>query len=175
MKKVNGRFRRSWEKYHRKNKCGMECQLVVALNACYYLTGRYISQNSNEYEELVDLCGARYGSAISISKVWKKLGIKIKGTYRTFLDSEDNLIKNKKSLLPLEMVVWHKIYGFHSVLAVDYEPRTDSFRIPNFKYVTNIEGWIFYEDLFHFIKENPDRTKPRYCYRQFGLMGSGVY
>jgi len=171
---MTGRLRRNWEKYHRKNNSGSECQLVAALNACYYLTGRYIDQNSDEYEELVDLCGAWYGSAISIGKVWKKLGIKIKKTYLGLLDSEDNLIKKKKSLLPLEMIVWHKIYGFHSVSAVDYEPRTDSFRIPNFKYVTNIEGWIFYEDLFHFIKENPDKTKPRYRYRQFGLIESRI-
>ena len=155
---------RNWEKYHNKNKYS-ECQLITALNACYYLTGRYVSQSSKEYEELVDLCGVRHGSAVNIEKAWKRLNIEVKNVYLSSLSwwEENN------PPLPLEIMIWHKAHGYHSVLAVDYEPRTDAFRIPNFRWATNLKGWMFFEDLMHFVIKNPDRTEPRYSYRHFGL------
>lgn len=155
---------RDWEKYHSKNLYS-ECQLVTALNANYYLTGEYINQDSEEYEKLVDLCLSRHGSAICIEKVWDKLNIEVKNMY-SYMPNYDN---EDDPPLPLEIMVWHKIYGFHSVLAVDYEPITESLRIPNFRYVTNLNGWIFYEDLMHFVIDNADKTEPRYKYRHFGL------
>lgn len=167
LKKINSGLSMSeWDKYHNKNKYS-ECQMMTALNARYYLTGEYVSQDSDEYEKLVDLCGARHGSAVNIEKVWDKLNIEIKETYLNSLDWEENGIENPP--LPLEIMVWHKAYGFHSVLAVDYEPKTDALRIVNFRYATNLRGWIFCEDLFHFIIKNPDKSEPRYSYRQFVL------
>ena len=159
-------MKRDWHKYHNKNKYS-ECQLITALNAKYYLTGDYIRQDSEEYEELVNLCGARYGSAICIEKVWDKLNIEIKDAYISRLEWEE--WKSINPLLPLEISVWHKAYGFHSALVVDYGPITDAFRITNFKRATNLQGWIFHEDLSHYLVENPDKTNPRYKYRQFGL------
>ena len=48
-------MKRSWNKYINKNKYS-ECQLITALNAYYYLTGKqYCKQDSKEYENLVDL------------------------------------------------------------------------------------------------------------------------
>ena len=155
---------RDWNEYHQKNKYS-ECQLITALNIYYYLTGKYIDQESDEYEELVDLCLARYGSAISIKKVWDKLGIKVKESYLNSLDWSNK----KQPPLPMEINIWHKSYGFHSVAAIDYEPKTDAFKIANFKWATSLDGWIFYEDLNHFIIKNPDREEPRYCYRFFEL------
>lgn len=154
---------RDWNKYHNKNKYS-ECQLITALNAKYYLTGEYIDQNSNEYEELVDACGARYGGAICIEKVWEKLNIEVKDTYLYSLDWE----KSSRPL-PVEISVWHKAYGFHSVLAVDYEPKTNALRITNFKWATSLQGWIFDEDLFHYLIDNPELSKPRYRYRVFDI------
>jgi len=156
-----------WDRYHNKNKYS-ECQLITALNAKYYLTGEYISQDSEKYEELVDLCGSRHGSAVCIEKVWDKINIKIRDTYISRLEWEE--YDNISPQLPLEISVWHKAYGFHSVLAVDYEPKTDAFRITNFRWATNLQGWIFYEDLNHYLVENPDRTESRYKYRQFGVV-----
>lgn len=154
---------REWSKYLQKNKYS-ECQLITALNAIYYLTGEYIDQNSNEYEELVDLCMARNGAAISIEKVWDELGIEIKKTYLTSLDWESNLPP-----LPLEISIWHKAYGFHSVLAVDYEPKTDAFRITNFKWATSLKGWIFNEDLYHYLMDSATHGESKYRYRLFGI------
>jgi hypothetical protein len=154
---------RDWDKYHKQNKYS-ECQLITALNAKYYLTGYYISQDSDEYESLVDLCGARHGSAICIEKVWDKLNIEVKDTYLTALGWMSSLPP-----LPLELSVWYKAYGFHSVLAVDYESKTHAFRITNFKWATNLQGWIFNEDLFHYLVDNPDKSEPRYRYRLFGI------
>lgn len=154
---------RDWDKYHHKNKY-CECSLITALNAKYYLTGEYIDQNSNEYEKLVDLCMAREGSAIDIKKVWDELDIEVKQTYLTSLDWNNILPP-----LPLEIFVWHKAYGFHSVLAVDYEPKTKAFRVTNFKWATNLKGWIFDEDLFHYIINNPRLSDSKCSYRLFGV------
>ena len=156
---------REWDKYHKKNKYS-EGQLITALNIYYYLTGKYIDQDSDEYEELTDLCRARHGSAICIEKVWNKLGIKVKYTYMNSLDWPGE----KQPPLPLEINIWHKAHGFHSVAAIDYELKTDAIRIPNFRYATNLRGWIFCEDLQHFVIKNPDKEEPRYYYRRFGLI-----
>jgi len=143
---------REWKDYHNTQKYS-ECQLVTALNAYYHLTGKIIKQDSKRYESLVDLCGARYGSAISIEKVHKRLGIKpTKLMFCPFMvETKSGKIKFlKKTKLPLEASVWHKSTGYHSVLIVDYESKTDAYRVANFKGATNRQGWIFAEDFQHY-------------------------
>ena len=68
-------MKRNWKRYINKNRTEGDCQLVTAVNAYYYLTGKIVSDE--DYEKYVDLAGCRYGSAISMEKVWKKLGIEI--------------------------------------------------------------------------------------------------
>jgi len=145
-------MKREWKDYH-NTQLYSECQLVTALNAYYHLTGKVIKQNSKRYESLVDLCGARHGSAISIDKVHKKLGLKIaKLMFNPFYtDTKKGFHRIKKIKLPLEISVWHKSVGYHSVLMVDYEPKTEACRITNFKGATNRAGWIFEEDLQHYL------------------------
>ena len=176
-KAMNKRAWRKWEDYHNDQKYS-ECQLVSVLNAYYYLTGKKIEQDSQEYEDLVDICGARYGSAISIQDVREKLGLEIKELmFSPTMDSEGN---KKQIKLPLEASVWHKSVGFHSVVVVDYEPITDSYRIPNFKGATNSQGWIYGEDLRHFLEvgvgdsmrsscANCDDSDKRWQFRLYGV------
>lgn len=155
-------IKRQWNKYLNCQKYS-ECQLVTALNAYYYLTGKvYCFQDSEKYEELVDLCGARYGAATSIEKVHRKLGLVIKKEF------QHKFLFCKNKTLPLEMSVWHKRTGYHSVCIVDYEPKTECFRIPNFKYATSIKGWMFAEDTYLYERESPSKTSP-WKYRLFGL------
>lgn len=151
-------MKRDWKGYIKKNRTEGDCQLVAAVNAYHFLTGKRITDR--RYERLIDLCGCRYGSAISIEKVHADLGVEVLSHYHT----PGNCPK-----LPLEMNVRHKAYGNHSILAVEYEAITDSCRILNFSRATNLRGWMYAEDLNHYIITNPDNTHWR-C-RSFGIKG----
>lgn len=151
---------RDWDSYVHKQKY-WECQLVSALNAWTYLTGKRVVQNSKGYEALVDLCGARHGSAFKIEKIHRRLGIEPFNEGRSVMFGVE---------LPAEISVWHKCYGFHSVLAVEWEPRTMSYRIPNFDRVTNTAGWVFAEDLNQLVSRG-QMPKDEWSVRSFRLAG----
>jgi hypothetical protein len=137
-------LRRTWEKYINKNKYS-ECQLITALNAYYYLTGKqYCVQDSQTYEDLVDLVSARIGAAIRIEKVWNLLGLEVAWEGSGLYGFGNNLP------LPIEYSVQTKDYGFHSTLIVDHVKKCDCYRITNFKWETSLGGWIFGEDLYKF-------------------------
>lgn len=133
---------RRWNMYLERQKYS-ECQLITALNAYYYLTGKvFCKQDSQEYEDLVDLCCARNGAAININKVHNKLGLVILEKHR-FLS--DFCLDRKKLPLPIETSVWHRLTGFHSVCIVDYSVKCGAVRIANFRYETR-NGWMFIDD-----------------------------
>jgi len=155
--------RRQWKKYINGQKYS-ECQLVTAINALYYLTGKTIKPDSDEYEELVDVCAARNGAAIFIKKIHKKFGIKIIKEIRHRSDLEPG--GNKKMPLPVEWRVWHKRTGFHSTLIIDHCPRVRVVRVANFRHETSNDGWIFIEDLYKFEDRLKQNGPP---YRLFGL------
>lgn len=158
----------NWNKYilenSRDSKYGMDCQLVTAINAYYHLTGKIIKQNSERYKQLAELAGCCYGSCINIKKVWKELGIWEKKCFQRW-DS----YKYFKPNIFMEVSIWHKRYGFHSIAIVDHSTKTKAVRITNFKYETSCDGWIFIEDLEPFLELNPDKTEPRWHYRTFKL------
>ena len=134
-------MKRDWNKYINEQKKA-ECQLVSALNAYYYMTGKAIKYGSKKYMALIKLCKAEYGSAIYIHRVYERLGMVILRAERYMWG-----FMGKKGLrLPIITNIDHKFYGLHSVAIVEHEPRTDSLRIPNLKFVTNGMGWIFRED-----------------------------
>ena len=159
------------KKYINENKYN-ECQLITALNAHHYLIGRlYCKQNSDKYEELVDLVKARHGAAIGIEKAWRKLGLKVLYQCRNAMDlvnfgSKKFGFKNRTIPLPVELNIWHKRYGFHSTLIVDQCLKTGCYKITNFKWETSSDGWIFVEDLYKFVKTS---IGGNWCYRLFGL------
>lgn len=152
-----------WENYINKNLYS-ECQLITALNAYYYLTGKtYCKQNDKEYEKLVDLVCARNGSAINIERAHRRLKLKIIGKVSHWSLIGDVL---KKIELPLEVSLWHKKTGYHSVLIVDYSSKVEAIQITNFRYETTNRGWFFLEDLYKFWRNSPGM----HC-RFFGLRG----
>jgi len=160
---------RSWKKYINEQKYS-ECQVITAINAYYYLTGKTISQDSEEYEKLVDLVSARNGSAIGIEKVHKKLGLVTLKRVKWLHEF------GPKLPLPIEASVWHKKTGFHSVLMVDYCKKTDCIRIANFSQATNMRGWMFGEDFYQFetfVTHGKDgslnSSGKQWRYRLFGL------
>jgi hypothetical protein len=149
-----------WQDYLNQNRTAGDCQLVTAVNAAHYLTGRVVSDE--EYEELVDLTRCRHGSAICIREAWTRLGICEGERFDQWPD-----LSTPGLLMPLEINVWHKFYGFHSILAIDYSPETEAFRVTNFRHVATCNGWVFQEDLQHFIEENPDKSEPRWRLRSY--------
>lgn len=124
-----------------------ECQIVAALNIYYYLTGKYIKPRSETYETLVEKYCAKAGSAIGIHRLYKELGLKKAGRYMNLFDLPR---KGNNLVLPIEATIWHKRYGFHSLAIVGYEPKTDCIQVPNFRYETSSNGWMFLEDLKKF-------------------------
>ncbi len=186
---------RKWENYLNSQKYS-ECQLVTAINAYYFFTGKTIKSDSDGYEKLVDLCGARHGTATCIEKVHRKLGLKAigysnnistwipntwdridvvkrrsKGIYPK--NNRKKIIFHKEKLrkieLPIEITVWHKRTGFHSVLIVDHCLKTECFQIANFRHVTSAKGWMFVEDLYMYINS----MNKGWCFRLFGRRKNG--
>jgi len=144
---------RDWRKFLNKQKYS-ECQLVTAINARYWLTGKILGQDTQHYEKLVDLVGARHGAAISVHRAWKRFGIDVAQEYNYVFGIEADM-------LPLELTVWHKAYGYHSVLIIDREARSGAVRIANFSKATSMYGWIFWEDLQHFLQKSLGRRSWR--------------
>ena len=140
-----------WDIYIHGNRSEGDCQLVSLANACTYLTGRIVSMI--EYEGLIKKCGCVAGSCIDTKPARKEFGLGRKKWKH---------LPSGRSVLPLEINVWHKFFGFHSILAVDWESRTRSFRVTNFKHVASTAGWIFFEDLMHFTVLNPNGSRPRW-------------
>ena len=143
-KKVKHLSESIWRKLHQK-QTGQVCQIITALNAACVLTkGKQVVElNSNHFQHCIDIAGARFGSAISPKEVHKYLGIEVLKQHGSIFSCWE---------FPFELNVWYKDYGFHSVCVVDYEWRTDSYRIANFSRATSLRGWILYEDLQHYIK-----------------------
>jgi hypothetical protein len=163
---------RIWEKYLNKQLYS-ECQLVTALNVFYYLTGKVIKQDSKEYEDLVDLVGARHGSAVHAGKIHEKLGLIVLKKAAWLWD----LWGDKKLMLPIGATIWHKQTGFHSVAIVDQCLKTDCIRVANFKEVTSTDGWMFREDFYQYetrITQGDSGFNSKgeqWRYRVFGLKG----
>jgi hypothetical protein len=152
---------RKWENYIHRNKSDGDCQLVSAANAYYYLTGKIIDDKL--YESLIDECGCRCGACINIKKAYDRIGLYVKNSYNYF-------VSGNMKVLPLEINVWHKFFGYHSIIALDWESKTDAFRITNFRHVASASGWVFSEDLDHFVINNPDKEHPRWKVRTLGIL-----
>lgn len=143
-KKVKHLPERIWRKLHQK-QTGQTCQIITALNAACVLTKgkKVVALDSNLFQHYISLAGARFGSAVTVDKVHEDLGIVSLKEYHSIHECWE---------FPFELNVWHKAHGFHSVCVVDYEWHTDAYRIANLSGATSLGGWIFYEDLQHYIR-----------------------
>lgn len=91
-----------------------ECALVAAINAAIFLGRTSISQGSSEYERLVDLVGARDGSAIRIEKAWEYLQIQ-----EFAMENSVDRIRQESISSPVEIVISHpETYGIHCALII---------------------------------------------------------
>ena len=131
---------RSWEGFQNTQNY-LECQLVSALNAYYYLTGKRIEIGSEGYEELVDLSGGRNRTCLCMSPIYERLGIKIEKTF----DSSDEFVNNL--VFPMEKIVHG---GLHSVLITDWDTSNKKVRLTNFG--VSEDGWVTEETFRSAIK-----------------------
>ena len=123
-----------WDKYINRQRY-LECQVVSAINAYYYLTGTAIDFGSPRYNYLLDIAEANTEPARFIDLVHKELGLKIKTTYEAIADFST-------VEYPLE-----KTIGMHSILLIDY--KKDCVRITN---VGQKDGWVKISDFLKFSK-----------------------
>jgi hypothetical protein len=138
----------SWQNYINQNRY-FECQVIAALNAYFFLNKKtFCSQQTQQYEDLVDLAAARDGASVFIEKVYRKIGIKRVGILKYIWEVE-NIFSALK--LPVAMSVWHKRLGLHRCLIVGQSKKCRAFRIANFSPVTTAEGWVFIEDLYQWV------------------------
>ena len=166
-------MKRKWQKYINNNKIGADCQLVTAVNAYYYLTGKTVDDAT--YEKYVDLCGCRHGSAVNIEKIWKKLGIEVvwEGNFLSDLVGRRKTKRKTKMPLPIEFRAWSMEYGFHSTLIVNSVANPCCYRITNFKKNSTHDGWIFDSELYKYKSFCSQRDGN--MYRLFGLKGDKKY
>ena len=190
----------NWKNYIKQNsktrKYGSDCQVVSAVNAYYHLTGDIIKQYSKRYKELAELAKACWGSAICIEKVWDELGIETFDFRHSLFHGPPSPDRNKdgsipkrysKQILdkmwtvtycpkenPIEVSVWYKRCGFHSVLIIDKIEQCDAIQVTGFRWETTGHGWIFEEDFNHYVCGNPSvnykNRNSRRC-RSFRLKG----
>ena len=93
-----------------------ECQLVAVINAAAYLGEPLVDPTSDEYERLVDLVGARHGSAISIR--WAVQHLRLIRHDIEPLDA-DAIRRQTVSGRPVQVTIEHPTVGFHAVLLTD--------------------------------------------------------
>lgn len=167
-----------WKLYLRNNYYGQieegECRIVSSLNSMFYLMNKNkieIKKFDTKTKEYSSLCEKGF----DLNRTLIELNLEVEKEYKSIFDLTHKKVENNKEMiqykrkkkikLPLIMNVWHKIYGRHFICIVDYEPITKSYRIPNFKYVTNLDGWIYEEDLHMYHVRNDSvkliRLKPK--------------
>lgn len=98
-----------------------ECQLVAVINAAIYLGEPAVDPKSDEYERLVDLVGARHGSAISIRFAVHHLRL-IQHEIEPL--TEDAIRQHTGIGRPVQVGIQHPIVGFHAVLITDDNGRS---------------------------------------------------
>ena len=158
----------NWNNYFKSNtfddhnNLRFDCQLVTAVNAAIYLNNLNIQPNSNYYKKLLELGKCNYGPCINIENIWQELGI-WENKRLGFLQLKNYL----KSNCFLEINVWHKDTYHHSCAIVDYCKKSDACRVANFKQVTTNKGWIFFEDLMHYLTYNINHDSSKYVARNF--------
>jgi len=152
--------------FHYANRYEDDCPTVAILNIYYFLMNKY-----NRSFQKYDIDSEKYKSLYKIThtdngefrKLLKHLDLKVVKEFNSLWDlsneklhNSGNMLmsKSKRIELPLLVHVWHKNYGNHVVSIIDYEPITQSFRIPNFGFRTNTQGWVYDEDISVHLRSN---------------------
>lgn len=151
-----------WDNFIHRNSRGryytQDCQLVTAVNAYYHLYGRTLKQKGEKYRSMAEDCGCKAGACINIKRAWVELGIWPDKIFTSFFDLKDELDQLEGDPF-FEITINGKWYGYHSCAIADYIPRAECCRIINLKYLTSTMGWIFWEDLKLYLRNDPDKNK----------------
>ena len=98
-----------------------ECQLVSVINAAVYLGEPGVDPESQEYERLVDLVGARYGDATRLDQAVSYLRLVSHPIHPVSIENIKRELAMKR---PVQVVIWHPIVFSHGVLLVDDNGRS---------------------------------------------------
>jgi len=158
--KVDTNYFNEPEKYYLNSQKYSECQLVTAINAAIYLCELPITQNSIEYERLVDLVCARNGSAISIELAYSYLRI----IPTEIIFEWNNMTKYLDKKYPIEVSLWHKKFGLHSSLIIDYKIKPRNVRILNFTYETDKNCWMEWSCLRQYVVKTKIKMSRKCAY-----------
>ncbi len=90
-----------------------ECQLVAVINAAAYLGQPLVDPNSEEYERLVDLVGARHGAAIAIRHAMGYLRLISHDIKPVALKGVETRVVSGH---PVSVSIWDGGVGFHAIL-----------------------------------------------------------
>ena len=148
------------EKYYIDSQKYSECQLITAINATIYLNELPIIQGSIEYERLVDLVCAKSGPAINIDLAHKYL--RIVPTEMVF--SWINITHHLDKYQPVEITVYHKKFGLHSMLIIDYKTKPRRIKALNFGRETDRKCYLKWSRLRQLIVKPTIRTTRKCAY-----------
>lgn len=152
----------TWQQYKHRNILGADCQVITAVNAYQFLTGKVINEDRQELCKLAKAC---FGSAICIEKVHEKLGLETFDYTKSYYDA---LTESDEIEYPIEMSVWHPKCGFHSTLIVERDLRCHAIRVLNFRWGTTGDGWLWEENLNFFVND----MNKGWAFRKFRLKGN---
>ena len=93
------------------------CHLLTALNAARFYGRPTTEPGTTDFERFIDLVRCRYGAALRLEETWRLLGLEVQlGPHalgwvgRALGDG-----------CPVGLSVFAPDFGFHSVLAIDYD------------------------------------------------------
>lgn len=148
-----------------------ECQLVSALNAAYCLGEKLIHPDSEEYERLVDLTGARHGNCINVYKAYEYLRL----NYIDVKPEWGSIWFAMEMNLPISVGVISAVNNFHSTVIIEmkHNNKTGDYelRVPNLKRHTDKQMWVNwpkYKKIIHVI----ENIGPEYGFFRIFYKGS---
>ncbi len=136
-----------------------ECQLVAVINAAAFLGEPLVDPDSDEYERLVDLVGARHGSAISIRWAVQHLRL-IRHDIEPL--NASSLRCQVASGHPVQVNLQHPTLGNHAVLLTDDNGR--SVRVWNLRRKGFAKDRLSWERLVEMIAAQSSHNRHAYWF-----------
>lgn len=118
-----------------------ECILVAIINAAIFYG--YQRPSVTEYQELLHDSGCRYGSCLKVTPALQYYHLQVQ------ILEETTDISVWKQHLPLLVGVKHNLLGHHLVAIVGLNGY--KLLVPNFKEVTDDNGWVTYDIFLQYL------------------------
>ena len=127
--------------YQQTQQQQQECILVAIINAAIFYG--YHRPSPAEYHELLQESGCLYGSCLKVAPALQYYHLQVQKL------EETTNISFWKQHLPLLVGVKHNLLGHHLVAIVGI--RNNKLLVPNFKEVTDDQGWVAYNIFIQYL------------------------